>query len=69
MAWRAAASFLSLAVLLLSITRAVAAFTRDPVRLIGAGVIAGILAITAIGALDLSVSIALAASSFVSGGL
>lgn len=52
MAWRAAASFLSFAMLLVSATRATAAFARSPYHVVGAGVIAGILAITAFGAFN-----------------
>lgn len=65
MAWRAAASLLSFAVFLVSVTRSVAVFARNPYRVLGAGVIAGILAITAFGAVSLLLDAAGIVAGFV----
>jgi hypothetical protein len=64
MAWRAAASFVSFAILLLSITRAITSFARNPLRIVGAATLAGILTIAGIGAFAIVLSAAETVVSF-----
>ena len=66
MAWRAAASLISLAILFLSMMRTTASVARNRLRVLGAAVVACILTVTAIGAFNLSVAFALAASDLIS---
>jgi hypothetical protein len=65
MAWRAAATVLSFAALLLSVARSIVSFARSPVRVLGAAMIAGILTVAAIGAFNLSVAVALVAADII----
>lgn len=62
MGWRAAATVLSLAVLVLSFTRSATSIARSPLHLLGWTTVAAILAIAGIGAWQLTLTAAHAAS-------